>query len=201
SLEVWNALPSIFLKAHGIKVSHDINSELVSMNLPEAMEYFKQKFQLKSDISAMVNECNEIIRDAYLYTIPLMPFAKEYLYFLQSNEIKMCVATASDYQMTCIALQRCKIDTFFEFILTEEETGKSKTYPDIFIQSSKKLGEDISDCVVFEDATYAMKTASKAGFTVYGIKSVNHSSSQENLSLHCDKCFSGYEELLEKKVL
>ena len=52
----------------------------------------------------------------------------------------------------------------FDFILEVNHFKDGKDKPTIYIEAAKKLGVDISNCMVFEDLLMALNTASNAGF-------------------------------------
>jgi len=180
SLPLWYRLPYQFLETHNVKVNHEIHKELASFNLAEAIAYLAKKYSLQGQLADMVMECKNMIREAYYYTLPLVPYVYEYLSFLQSKKIPMCVVTATDYQLSMACLKRNQINSFFSFVLTEEDFGKSKSYPDIYTEAAKRMKIKPQDCVVFEDAIYAMDSASKAG---------------------CKVCYHGFQALYEQKIL
>jgi len=200
SLSLWDCLPYQFLEAHNVKVHHEIHKELVSFNLAEAIEYLAKKYSLQGSLTEMIRECKNMIREAYYYTLPLVPYAYEYLSFLRSKNIPMCIATATDYQLSMACLKRNQIDSFFSFILTEEDFGKSKSYPDIYIEATKRMKVKPQDCVAFEDAIYAMDSASKAGCKVWGIQPSAKAIDPAVLS-HCNECYQGFQTLYEQKIL
>jgi HAD superfamily hydrolase (TIGR01509 family) len=200
SLPLWDLLPYQFLEAHNVKINHEIHKELVSFNLTEAIAYLAKKYSLQGALPDMVMECKNMIRDAYYNTLPLVPYAYEYLSFLQSRKIPMCIATATDYQLSMACLKRNQIESFFSFILTEEDFGKSKSYPAIYIEATKRMQVRPQDCVAFEDAIYAMDSASKAGCKVWGIQPSTEVIDPAVLS-HCDKCYQGFQALYDQKIL
>ncbi len=200
SLPLWDRLPYQFLEAHNVKVDYGIHKELVSFNLAEAIEYLAKKYSLQGQLPDMVMECKNMIREAYYKTLPLVPYAYEYLSFLQSKKIPMCVVTATDYQLSMASLKRNQMDSFFSFVLTEEDFGKSKSHPDIYIEATKRMKVKPQDCVAFEDAIYAMDSALKAGCKVWGIQPSAKAIDSAVLS-HCDECYQGFQTLYDQKIL
>lgn len=169
SAALWRELPNTLLRRHGIQPEAGLAGKLADMSLREGVTYFIDRYCLNNTAESLMAECHEIIADAYRYSLPLMPYAEEYLQLLQSLQVKMCIATASDHALAEAALIRCGVRDYFSFIITEEAVGKSKCYPDIYLQAARQLAVPVSDCVVLEDAPHAIETAGKAGFAVYGI--------------------------------
>jgi HAD superfamily hydrolase (TIGR01509 family) len=200
SLPLWERLPYQFLEAHHVNINDEIHKELVSFNLAEAIAYLAKKYSLPGQLTEMVNECKDMIREAYYHTLPLVPYAYEYLTFLRSKKVPMCIVTATDYKLSLACLKRNQIDSFFSFVLTEEEFGKSKSYPDIYIEATKRMQIRPQDCIAFEDAIYAMDSASKAGCKVWGMQPSTKAIDPVVLS-HCDECYQDFQVLYEQKIL
>lgn len=170
SAAVWDNLPVMFLSQCGISVGKDegpgLADLLTGMSLREAVNALSVKFALDLPIEVMMDKCTAIITSAYRDSLCLMPGARSALEGLSSLGVKMCVATASNYNLTKIALERCAVSSYFKFIITEEEVSKSKRYPDIYFIAAKRLGLSVKECIVFEDAPHAIDTARNAGFPV-----------------------------------
>ena len=65
------------------------------------------------------------------------------------------------------------------------------------IPGAAEFGASPAECVVFEDALYAVRTAKKAGFSVVGVLDPAQTAEEraEFLAL-CDRCISDYTALL-----
>lgn len=171
SAQLWDHLPCLFLERQGIPVQKKQGQELAvrlaSLSLREAIQALAAEFKIDDSVESMMHECNTLIADAYRHKLPLIAGAINGLKRLSEDGIKLCVATASDRLLAEAALARCKVLQYFAFIITEEDIGKSKRYPDIYYQAVQRLGLTIPECIIFEDADHAIKTAKEAGFTVY----------------------------------
>ena len=66
------------------------------MSLTEGAEYMKKQYALSFSTDEIVSGVLKIIEDFYFYEVGLKNNAKEILQFLESNNIKMIIATSSD---------------------------------------------------------------------------------------------------------
>lgn len=73
-----------------------------------------------------MDEITSYVTDAYKYTIPLRPSAKEYLEAMAKKGVKMCILTASEAGYIQPALDRLDIRKYFDCILTCTELGVYK---------------------------------------------------------------------------
>ncbi len=83
--------------------------------------------------------------------------------------IKMAVATATHHELCDPILKRLGLWDYFEFVYTNRQWNTNKTKPDLYLQCCKDLGADPSEAVIFEDALYAIRTATDAGLYTVGI--------------------------------
>ncbi len=109
------------------------------------------------------------MREHYRNDVSLKDGVREFLDRARADGVKMCIATGTRRDVAEPFLQRTGIMDYMEFYIDCHEVGLFKEYPDIYLQSAERLGADISECAVFEDAEYSAKTAKNAGFYVVGI--------------------------------
>ena len=93
----------------------------------------------------------------------------ELLDYLKGNNIKMCIASATEMPLLMIAVQRFGFKEYFPRIISCSEVGCGKDRPDVFLYARDHLGTDISETCVFEDSVVAVETSAKAGFKTVGI--------------------------------
>jgi beta-phosphoglucomutase len=58
------------------------------------------------------------------------------------------------------------LEDFVEVVVTSEMVSKGKPDPEIYLETSKKLKENPSNCVVYEDALSGLRAAQSAGMKV-----------------------------------
>ena len=100
----------------------------------------------------------------------MKPGAKQLLDNLKAQGVKMCLCSSTDRYMMEPAIERFRLDDYFEFTMHCRDYGKEKSEPDIYLECMHRLGcENTNETVVFEDAFYAASTAKNAGFYVVGM--------------------------------
>ena len=195
SMSVWENIGDDFLKSKG-KVPPDNLSEILkTMSFQESSRYFIDKFHLNLSVDEVISEFNSLVEDKYKYEIELKKYVLEYLKKLKSKNIKMCIVTATDIELSKAVLTRLKILNFFEFILTSDEVDISKNDPRIYIKAAEMLGYLPNDIVVFEDALYCVEAAKKAGFYVVGIEDESAREDREEIKRVSDIYIESFEEL------
>ena len=109
----------------------------------------------------------------YDNVVPLKPGVRELLAYWKAQNVKMCVATASEIEMVKKILQRHGVWEYFEGIVSCTEVGAGKDKPDVFFAAQNFLGTPREQTFVVEDSALAVETAQKAGFPVVGIYDEN----------------------------
>jgi len=196
SMEMWVSLETDLLKEKNIEQPPELRSVLEKLSLEKGAKYIAENFPLNMTADEVFSAWNQKIDEMFRTKVKLKPSTREYLGYLKSQGIKMCVATLTDHYHATSALKAHDILKYFEFIITVAEVGKSKKHPNIYLKAAEKMGVKADDCTVFEDSLYACRTAKSAGFTVYGIKDTFSNVSVEEMKKTTDKFVKDFEELL-----
>lgn len=169
SMPIWENIGSEYLISKGISPEPGINESLRVMSLCDAALYVKNKYSLPDSTEEMMNDINKMTEFHYFNDVLPKDGIINFLEYLKSKGVKMCIATATDRYLAQAALERNNMSCYFGKIFTCTEVGKGKNKPDIFIEALQYLGMDISSVCVFEDALYAAFTAKNAGFNLCSV--------------------------------
>lgn len=167
SMIYWNHLGSDYLHSRG--VTGDLSwlmEEVKTMTLPESCATFKKYFDIPESAQEITQALKKIMADHYAHDIELKPGVKEYLDRHKEDGAHLCVATATPMPLVEICLDRLKIRSYFDFLISCEEVGAGKEEPLVFEQALRRFKADVGpqDCAVFEDSATAVGTAKRAGF-------------------------------------
>lgn len=196
SMGVWRKRGELFLKTLGITPREDLHLDVRRLGFTEAPKMMKKEYSLSLSAEEISDGMMKTVDDFYKTDATVKPGTYEFLDELKKNNVKMCVATATDRYMVEPALIKCGLRDYFGEIFTCGELKTNKSRPDIFEKSLRYLGTDKTDTVVFEDALYAAKTAKKAGFFVTGIYDLWEPEQEEFRSL-CDIFVTNLQDSLK----
>ncbi len=171
SMGVWSESDRILLGRRGIPYTEDVSLALRSMHFFSAVKYIKERFSLPDSEESIGEEITAIVREKYLYEIPLMPYAAETAEHFKRLGIKMCAATSNSRELAEGILKRTGIISSLDFIITSDEAGSAKDDPKIFFMCAEKMGVLPKETAVFEDSPHAAKTAYENGFYTIGTNS------------------------------
>ena len=196
SMHIWDKVTMNFMSSIGCPVTKDYLSAIAAKSISEAARYTVEKFNLKITPEQLIKGILDEAGGHYYNTLLLKPFAKEFIEKMYSKGVKMCIATATNKDLATAALKRNGVLDYFEFVLTNDDVGKGKTEPDIYLKSAEMLSADISDVAVFEDAAHCVKTAKNAGFTVITMNDPTTEHQKDELMKISDLYIHSFEELL-----
>ncbi len=169
SMEAWRTVGIRYLRSVGKEPRPGLYEILHPMSLEEACAYLHQTYGTTADFSAFLHSLNELMDGFYRDEAQLKPGAAAIVDSLRQRGVKMCVATATDRSLALQCLKRLRILDCFSAVFTCGEVGAAKTRPDIYYRALDFLGTPKEQTWVFEDALYAVKTATGAGFPVVGL--------------------------------
>jgi len=195
SMTMWRNMGNIFLKENNLP---PLKYQKKMRNDTWEVEFLKAvNEQLGLDISQefFFKWFSDYVIDAYDRHLPLKPTAYEFLEKLHNDGVKMCICSSTHRFMMEPALKRLDLLKFFEFTCHCNDFGMEKDKPDIYMHCAEKLGAaSPSEVAVFEDALYAVKTVSEAGFYTVGIYDVTEKNAEE-VKRYCHQYIENYSQL------
>ena len=170
SMIFWEKSDHEMLTSRGVVYDPVETTEATkALNVREAMQYWLDHFDIPDTLEELLAEANARITHAYATEVPLKPHVLEYLDYLKAQGVRMCVATSSGLEQVEVAMRRLDLWDRFEFVISAEDVGRGKEFPDIYLQAAQRLGAVPDQCTVFEDSLTAVKTAKGAGFSVVAV--------------------------------
>ncbi len=196
SMPIWKDTGKNFLLNHGFTPPDNLQEIVKSQTLYQTAEHFQKELGVPFTAEEITAEIISFVEEQYRTTIPLKPFAKEFLEKEKKNGAKMCILTASEASYIHLALNRLDISKYFDFVMTCTETGLYKSGPDVFHTAMERLDGTPDDTIVFEDALYAIKGAKQGGLTVYAIEEPVMEQEKAEIQALADRYLTSYKELL-----
>ena len=169
SMSYWRNFRVRFLEQRGLEATTELVDALQSMTVRESIHCLKTTFSLPQSEEEILADMMLIIRDFYERGAPVKSNAVDLLEYLKAKGVPMCIASATDEDLVELALQRSGLRHYFDAIFSTKTIGRSKKYPDIYRLAHAHLGTPKEATWVFEDALYALETASSDGFLTVGI--------------------------------
>jgi len=194
SMPFWDNLALEYLKLKGINPPENINKILKAMTLDESVEYFKKEYLIPGSEEEIIEEMIRMIEDQYRSEVPLKADVLPFLERLYKNNVRMCIATATERELAKAALERLGAAKYFDFILTCSEAGMGKNTPEFFLRVLELLNTPKHETIVFEDALHAIKSAKAAGLYVAAVYDKSSYEDEEEIKAIADIYLNSFED-------
>ncbi|MGN0151095.1 MAG: HAD family hydrolase [Wujia sp.] len=183
SMDMWETLDIQYMNSLGIDPGPDFHRTVSKMTLPMASEYICGQYNVPYTPEEVAAQFTELIDGYYRYRLPVKKKIPELVKTMHDHGIRMAVATANEYEMSKIALERNHIMKYMSGLVTCTQAGAGKESPAVYLKACEILRVQVENCVIFEDSLYAVQTAKQAGFAVIG---VYDSAEKENWDKICE---------------
>ncbi|MDD6328395.1 MAG: HAD family phosphatase [Lachnospiraceae bacterium] len=169
SMTMWHVLDIQYLNRFGIVPESDFQQTVATMTLSVAAEYMCEHFDLPRSPKQIEDDFCQMVREQYKNILQLKPGALSLIQKLHAKGFLMMVATANEYEIVHPALLRTGVWEYIYGLVTCTMAGENKESPAVYQLACDEMGLGRSECVVFEDSLFAIKTAKNAGFSVVAV--------------------------------
>ena len=207
SMGYWNRVGKEYLESRGKNPADAQLSSLETMTLKDSARYFINDFGVSGTAEEVMEGILSHMKDHYRLDIPAKTGIEKYLEALEDRDVRMCVATASDEDLASQCLARLGILEYFDFVVSCERVGKSKTEPDIYDLArrllSEKAGYEIAaeEVAIYEDALFCARTAKAAGYYTIGMYDESYADRYDELSALADESYRSWPEAGKALIL
>jgi HAD superfamily hydrolase (TIGR01509 family) len=167
--DLYNDVGEILMQRRGKLYRDSVRKRMIGLPAPQAFGVLIEAESLSETWEELHDETLAIF-DAILPTrLALMPGAKELLQLVESLNIPRCVATSSSREFAEKALRQLGVLSHLDFVLTAADVPRGKPYPDIYLESAKRMGSYISSMLVLEDSPNGTRAGVSAGAFVVSV--------------------------------
>ncbi len=197
SMHIYEDLRFDVLDDMGIKYDEKLVEDLEGVSHWEFPKKINELLGLQIDEHEFYHLVNTRVREAYRQGFPLKKGILRFFDYMDENNIKYCVATASKNINAISVFQELGLMHRFEFIITTSDVDRGKEYPTVYKEAAIMLKTQISDTYVFEDALYAVKSAKSGGFKVVGIADESFKKYRKEIQDEADYFIEDYDHLMD----
>ena len=150
------------LQPHGIAFPEDRFYAMGGMPTAQIIRVLAQGAGVAvHDVDAMVHEKERLflqMLDAVQPIVPVVAIANAY-----RNVLPMAVASGGYRDVVGRTLDHLRIRSWFQAMVTAEDTQRHKPEPDVFLEAARRLSVPPAACAVFEDTELGLEAARRAG--------------------------------------
>lgn len=134
------------------------------MSLEGVYDLLRLKFDLMLPKKIFLKKYHQLLENIYQDRVQLNPGVLDILNDVQEKRFKIALASSSSHRFINVVLNRFNLNKYFEIVISADDLkGKGKPYPDIFLETARKLGVEPKDCLVIEDSKNGIIAAKRAG--------------------------------------
>ena len=186
-----------FLEKRGISLPPEMIKTLTPLGYKGVAAYYSEKLGIPMTAAEIYAEFQKETAKAYGETIPLKSGVKETLEILRQKGYRLCVLTASPNNLTELCLKRLQIFDLFEKVWSIDDFNLTKADKDIYLAAAKRLGADISDCVMVDDHLGVLKVAKSVGMATIGVYDEYSKAAQEEIRKIADGYVVDFAQILQ----
>ena len=128
----------------------DYQQAITPLGARDAAVYTIDRFGLKETPEALMQEWLDMAYEAYSQTLPLKPYAFDYVESLYREGKRLSIATSSDRYLVMPALERTGLLPMLDAVVTVKDVSRGKGFPDIYEKAAADLGLEPAQCAVYE---------------------------------------------------
>ena len=162
------------MKDFGCSISKEELNKYVGTTNEYMYTDIKNKYKINKSIEEIISYRSEMAKKKVIES-DLMPIdgIKELLVDLKDKNIPAAIASSSPRDFIEVVVSKFGLGDYFSCIVSGEEVENGKPAPDIYVETSKKLGVSPKECTVIEDSKNGVLAAKEAGMKCIGFKNVN----------------------------
>lgn len=196
SMYIWRGVFKDFIRIHNLRMPDKLvgvpeyplgwSADLLMEQLPD-----RTREEVGQEMLGLVNQ--HYATDARVKTD-----APELVQRLREKGYILAIATATQLKYANTVLTRLGYDQMFDLIVSSQEVGVGKDQAEFFVRVAGMLGVRPEECVMFEDALHAIKSAKAAGMTVCAIEDYYAWRQKDEIMKTADRYLTCYRELLDE---
>lgn len=169
SMQIWHEIDIRFFAENGLELPEGLSEQVAKMSMEEWAAFFVREFPIGYTPEGVIKRIEEMAAEYYEHTIPLKPYAAEFLDILDKSRIPYGIATATYRSSAEAVLKRLGIHERLQFLLTAEDIPGGKTTPAMYLKAAELLGTVPADTLIVEDALHCVQMAVQCGFPVAAV--------------------------------
>ena len=146
-----------------------VEKDLIGKPEHQNIQYLLLLHGLKGDVNQLAKKRKEILLDVVPSQVSLISSVHSLLTHLYGQRIPCALATNSGTKYAKLMLKKFHLLSHFKVILTGEDVQHGKPHPEMFVKAAKKLGRNVSECLVVEDSPSGLSAAQEAGMKCLAI--------------------------------
>lgn len=159
-----------FLRRLGVEAAQEFFEEVRGMGNGPIFDILRERYGVTGTNEELLAQKDEIYMELARDEIDLYEPMLELVDALRGTR-PLAVATGSSPAVLRRVLGLLDLAPRFDAILAADEVGRGKPYPDVFLETAKRLGVSPENCLVIEDSVSGVEAARRAKMMCIGVPS------------------------------
>jgi beta-phosphoglucomutase len=152
-------------------------------------------------VAALGNRKEELYRALAKEGVKPLPGVRALLEDLKRAGVRQAIASSAPRANLDLMVPLLGVDSFFEVVVSSEDTQRGKPDPQVFLVAAQRLGMPPAKCVVFEDAVAGVQAAKAGGMKCIAVRFAGHHSEETLTQAGADLFVATLEEVNAQMVL
>ncbi len=155
---------SELLKKHHIELTTKEVEKVVLGQIDQIIhEYFCKNYpNLNLSLADFIHQKDELIISLIDEKTIMLPEIKNIIKTISSSSYKQALVTSSEKKLAMALLKKLNLITFFDIILTREDTEKNKPHPMPYQTAFQLLQIKSHESIIFEDSEIGFESAKRS---------------------------------------
>lgn len=201
SMQMWHSLDDRIAERAGVEFTKEDRDFLTAGTLCECGNYMHDKYAIGTSGADVVRMINDETARWYATLAVARPGALEFVRALHAAEVPMAVASSTPASNLHTGLETAGLAQYMQAIVSVEDVRESKRSPLVYDTARDAIGTSRCCTWGFEDAVYALRTLSNAGFRTVGIYDSDIAGTPDALAAAADLFFTSFTEITAEGFL
>ncbi|MBE6667891.1 MAG: HAD family phosphatase [Ruminococcaceae bacterium] len=195
SMNVFASVMLSILDDFGIPYGNDVIKIITPLGYEGTAKYYRS-LGLDKSVKDLLEIMYSKAEHAYAYDIGEKEGVCHTLRKLKARGASLNVLTASPHLALDPCLKRLEVFELFDNVWSCDDFATTKANPEIYRMAAERLGTSVDKVIFVDDNINAVRTAKRAGMTVYGVYDESSAELVEEMRAASDKYLFKFGELI-----
>lgn len=176
----------------------ELQAGFIGMRVSDILEEIIKTLHLNVDANSFYKKRSQIFLELVKEKLEAMPGLLDSLKMFRKSNFKIALASSGTREYISLVLEKFRIRSYFETIVSGDDVKKGKPDPETYIVAAKKIKLSPEECIVLEDATKGIAAAKAAGCKCIAVR--NPHTPKQDLS-RADLILESLQEIKIKTIL
>jgi HAD superfamily hydrolase (TIGR01509 family) len=199
SEHLWDEAREALARERGGRWHDRAQADMMGMSSPEWSRYMHEQIGLAESPEEIAAEVVRRMEALYGERLPLLPGAREAVARLAARW-PLGLASSSNRPLIDLALKLSDLAPLFRATVSSEEVARGKPAPDVYLETTRRLGVRPAHAAAIEDSHNGILSAAAAGMRVVAIPNDRFPPPEEALE-RADVVLRSLEELTPEAII